>query len=268
MCGRYANSRASAELGELFDAVDETGGALRADYNIAPTDPVPLVRMSLRPGQAEQPGRAGRVLSVARWGLVPPWAKDPRAGARMINARAETITDSRAYARPFVQRRCLVPADGWYEWSSPQGRAAPSPRGRAGAKQAYFMAPADGSVLAFAGVWTGWQARGSAERLLTFSVVTVPAVGDLALVHDRMPLVLPPSRWPSWLGEVSAHPGAGEPDPRPDGDLLAPPPRQFVAGLEIRPVGPAVGDVRNDGPWLLARVPAPTLTGPVDLQLF
>jgi putative SOS response-associated peptidase YedK len=252
MCGRYATSRSSADLSSLFDALDETEDALAADYNVAPTDPVPLVRISDRVG--------GAVLSAARWGLVPPWAKDPRVGARMINARAETLAGSSAYARPFAQRRCLVPADGWYEWRLPPA-PLPRPRGRGAGKQAYFMTPSDGSVLAFAGLWTAWRGLGSADRLLTFSIVTTAAIGDLALVHDRMPLVLPPGRWASWL--------AG-----PAGDeLLAPAPEEFLAGLEIRPVGPAVGDVRNDGPALLTRVDAKPLTEPpgteeVELRLF
>jgi putative SOS response-associated peptidase YedK len=218
MCGRYATSRSSADLSSLFDAEDETDGALAPDYNVAPTDPVPVVRVSQR---LPRP-----VLSVARWGLVPSWSADPRAGARMINARAETVATSSAFGQPFAKRRCLVPADGWYEWL------------RSGTgKQAYFMTPLDGSVLAFAGVWTS-----TAERLLTCSIVTTAAVGDLARVHDRMPLVLPPERWSSWLRD-------------PVGDhLLAPPREEFLAGLEIRPVGRAVGDVRNDGPSLTARV--------------
>ncbi len=253
MCGRYATSRSSAELGALFDAVDETEGELAPAYNLAPTDLAPLVRVS---------ARAGRVLSAARWGLVPSWAKDPRAGARMINARAETITDSRAYARSFAERRCLIPADGWFEW-----RASAADTGdRRRAKQAYFMTPTDGSVLAFGGVWTAWHGGGTTDSLLTFSVVTTAAVGDLALVHDRMPLVLPPDRWLCWLGLSQLGPDSGA--RVTDDDLLATPPAEFVAGLEIRPVGPAVGDVHSDGPALLTRVPASSLTDPVELKLF
>jgi putative SOS response-associated peptidase YedK len=247
MCGRYATSRGSADLSSIFDALDETAEALAPDYNVAPTDPVSMVRVSARVG-GPVPGPGGGVrpvLSAARWGLVPPWAKDPRAGARMINARAETLASSSAYARPFAQRRCLVPADGWYEWLR-----------RGTGKQAYFMTPADGSVLAFAGLWTAWNRPGSGDRLLTFSVVTMAAIGDLALVHDRMPLVLPPLRWASWLGGP------------PGDDLLAPPAEEYLGGLEIRPVGPAVGDVRNDGPALLARVAAPPLTEGAELRLF
>jgi putative SOS response-associated peptidase YedK len=220
MCGRYATTRVAAELGELFDAFDETGDELLPDYNVAPTDPVPVVRLKTATG--------ARVLSVARWGLVPSWAKDARQGAKMINARAETVATSSAYARAFRGRRCLVPADGWYEW-----RRTPDGRG----KQAYFMTPERGRGLAFAGLWAA-----SATGGLSCTVVTTAAVGRLAWVHDRMPLVLPAERWADWL--------AG---PRPE-DLLTPPAETLVDTLEIRPVGPGVGDVRNDGPDLIKRI--------------
>ncbi|HEX7746682.1 MAG TPA: SOS response-associated peptidase, partial [Micromonosporaceae bacterium] len=172
MCGRYATTRSAADLSALFESYDDTDGGLAADYNVAPTDPVPIVRLSRR--------HAGRALSVARWGLVPPWAKDTRGAARMINARAETVATSTAYARSFAARRCLVPADGWYEWV----------RTGTGGKQPYFMTPQDGRPLAFAGLWSVWG--GGPDPLLTCSVVTTAAVGELALVHDRMPLLLAP----------------------------------------------------------------------------
>ena len=228
MCGRYASTRSAADLSALFEAVDETDGALAPDYNVAPTDPVALVRHSSRVD--------GRVLSLARWGLVPPWAKDTSGAARMINARAETVAGSRAYGQSFDRRRCLVPADGWYEWlKRPDGR------------QPYFMTRPDGQPLAFAGLWSVW---GSGEgRLLTCSVITAAAVGDLAAVHDRMPLALPPGRWAHWLG-------AGDPT-----ECLIPD-AEWLSRLEIRPVGSAVGDVRNDGPDLVRAVPGgpPTLS--------
>lgn len=222
MCGRYATTRSSADLADLFEAADETGESLAPDYNLAPTDPAPIVRMSERVG--------GRVVSAARWGLVPAWAKDTRGAARMINARAETVATSSAFARSFTTRRCLIPADGWYEWV----------RQEAGGKQAYFMTPRDGGVLVFAGLWSVWGA--GADRLLSCSVVTTAAVGDLTVVHDRMPLTLPPQRWSQWLGEASATPES----------LLAPPEPAWTSTVEIRPVGSAVGDVRNDGPDLIA----------------
>jgi putative SOS response-associated peptidase YedK len=234
VCGRYATSKSSLDLAALFGATDDIEG-LEPDYNVAPTDPVPVVRIT----------SSARHLNVARWGLLPHWAKDPRAGARMINARAETVATSSAFASAFERRRCLVPADGWYEWV----------RGKTG-KQPYFMTPADGQIAVFAGLWANW----GPEKLLTCSIVTTAAVDDLALIHDRMPLLLPPSRWDAWL--------EGPPDPA----LLAPPSSADVAGLELRPVGPAVGDVHNDGPELIRRVAAPSLTesgeNPVDLTLF
>src|SRR6476619_3173087 len=141
MCGRYASTRSSADLSALFEADDETDGALVADYNVAPTDPVAIVRHSAR--------TPNRIVSVARWGLVPSWSKDPSGAARMINARAESVVTSRAFAQSFERRRCLVPADGWYEWLKPPGG-----RGGRGAKQPYYMTLQTGEPLAFAGVWS------------------------------------------------------------------------------------------------------------------
>jgi putative SOS response-associated peptidase YedK len=233
VCGRYATTRSSIDLAALFEAFDETGGGLVPDYNVAPTDPVPVVLM----------GTGGRAVRIARWGLVPPWARDVRVGARMINARAETVMSSNAFGPSFRQRRCLVPADGWYEWR-------PSGTG----KQAYFMtAP---TPLVFAGLWTV-----SASGLLTSSIVTMSATGHLVSVHDRMPLLLPPERWGEWL--------SGPADPA---RLLTVPPATFIDSLEIRPVGPAVGDVRNDGPALTAPMVVTAMSvsepEPTDLTLF
>jgi putative SOS response-associated peptidase YedK len=217
MCGRYATTRTAADLSKLFEALDDTDGDLTPDYNLAPTDPAPIVRVS--------ESQAARVLSVARFGLLPVWAEDPRVGARMINARSETVVTSRAYAASFARRRCLVPADGWYEWvRTPDG------------KQPYFMTSPDGSPLAFAGLWT------SGRFGLSCSIITAAATGHLTAVHDRMPMVLPPDRWTEWLTAEA------------DADLLAPAPDGFLAALEIRPVGGAVGNVRRDGPELVARV--------------
>jgi putative SOS response-associated peptidase YedK len=239
MCGRYATTRSAADLSALFDASDETADGLAADFNVAPTDPVPIVRRSRR---VERP-----VLSVARWGLVPSWAKDARGAARMINARAETVATARAYATSFAARRCVVPADGWYEWV----RRSPKQR------QPYFMTRRDGAVLAFAGLWTVWG-----DRMLTCSVITTAAVGGLAQVHDRMPVVLPADRWREWLDGDAASASS----------LLTAPTPQTVEAIEIRPVGAAVGDVRNDGPQLVERVPAAPLDGTEesrqDLTLF
>lgn len=222
MCGRYATTRSDADLTLLFDAVNVTEG-LEPSWNVAPTDPVPLVRVSQRQG--------GRVLDTARWGLVPPWAADLRAGARMINARAETVATSPAFAPSFARRRCLVPADGWYEWVRDGKR-----------KQAYYMTPPDGSPLAFAGLWSVWG-----DQVLTCSVITTAALGGLARVHDRMPLILPRDRWADWLA------GGGDPP-----DLLRPMTVAELDALEVRAVRPDVGNVRNNGPELITPpVPEP-----------
>jgi putative SOS response-associated peptidase YedK len=219
MCGRYATTRSEADLSDLFDAVDVTEG-LGPSWNVAPTDPVPVVRISA--------SHEARVLDTVRWGLVPPWAKDMRAGARMINARSETVATSPAFAPSFARRRCLVPADGWFEWVR-DGKQ----------RQAFYMTPADGSVLAFAGIWSTWN---SAK---TCGVLTTAARGGLARVHDRMPLILPADRWAQWL--------TGEPSE----ELLRPMTDRELAAIDVRPVGPAVGNVRNNGAHLLDPVPVP-----------
>ncbi|WP_422736751.1 SOS response-associated peptidase [Micromonospora sp. WMMD729] len=236
MCGRYATTRGAGELSALFESSDDTDGVLRPDHNVAPTDRVPLVRLS---------AEGHRSLCVARWGLLPHWSRSAAGAARMINARAETVATSRAYAGAFARRRCLVPADGWYEWV----------RRPDGGRQAYFMTPTDGSVLALAGIWSFWES--GADRRLTFSVLTTAARGELAEVHDRMPVLLAPDRWSSWLTPCD------EPE-----RLLAPVSSDLLAGLEIRPVGPAVGDVRNDGPELTARVSVPSMSSAPELTLF
>ncbi|MGC4894163.1 SOS response-associated peptidase [Micromonospora sp. DT31] len=218
MCGRYATTRSAGELSALFESSDETGG-IGPDFNVAPTDPVPLVRLA---------PEGHRLLSLGRWGLLPPWSRSASGAARMINARVETVATSRAYAPSFARRRCLVPADGWYEWV----------RRADGGRQPYFMTPRDGSVLAFAGIWSVWESAGRSR--LTFSVLTTAAVGELAEVHDRMPLLLAAEHWAAWLSPTD-EPAA----------LLTPPDAGQLARLEIRPVSPAVGDVRNDGPELI-----------------
>jgi putative SOS response-associated peptidase YedK len=235
VCGRYATARSSVDLATLFEAVDETGGELRPAYNVAPTDPVPIVTTA----------SGGRTVRVARWGLVPPWARDARVGVRMINARSETLMSSNAFAPAFRSRRCLVPADGWYEW-----RTGPT------GKQAYYLTRPDGEVLAFAGVWAV-----SASGLVTCSIITAAAIGHLASVHDRMPLIMTKDRWAGWL--------CGLADPA---TLLLVPSVSFLDSLEIRPVGPAVGNVRNDGPSLTQAVHVTGVAAedvqPTDLTLF
>ena len=227
MCGRYATTRSDTDLSILFDAVNVTEG-LEPSWNVAPTDPVPVIRNSAR--------HDARVLDTAKWGLLPPWVSDPRAAARMINARAETVATTRAYAPSFAKRRCLVPADGWYEWT-----------GTGKQKQAYYMTARDGSPLAFAGLWS------KSADLLTTSVVTTAALGQLTAVHSRMPLILPADRWADWLA------GGGDPH-----HLLAPMTPAELDFLEVRPVRRDVGNVRNNGPDLITQM----ITEPEQESLF
>jgi putative SOS response-associated peptidase YedK len=246
MCGRYASTRTSAEIAEEFTAVDTTGDeAPGEDYNVAPTKPV-LAVVQRHPRDADgtpDRSRTERSVRVLRWGLVPSWAKDPSGGSRMINARAETAAEKPTFRKALASRRCLMPATGWYEWMRAGGAG-----GGSGSKQPYFVTGTDGASLAMAGVWEFWRTPGgdgtASETLITCAVLTTDAVGPLARIHHRMPLLLAPDRWGEWLD-----PDAGAP-----AGLLAPPSKELVAGLELRPVSALVNNVRNQGPELL--VPA------------
>jgi putative SOS response-associated peptidase YedK len=238
MCGRYAATRKPEDLVVEFEAVRAEGqAALPSDYNVAPTKDVYVVRHKKeRPVDGAVGGRpigsGHRELRVVRWGLVPSWAKDVSIGNRMLNARVESLAEKPAFRKAATSRRCLVPADGWYEWAE---------RLDFPGKQPYFVTPEDGSVLAFAGLWEVWG-RGE-DRLYTCTVVTAPATGALTEIHDRMPLVLPPDRWAAWL----------DPTREDVEHLTAPTPPELVETLEIRPVSTAVNAVANNGPQLVAR---------------
>lgn len=234
MCGRYAASRSPDDLAVEFEAVPADGQpALPADYNVAPTKDVYVVRHARERDAEGRPTGAGhREVRAVRWGLVPSWAKDPSVGNRMLNARVESLTEKPAFRTAARSRRCLVPADGWYEWAK---------RLDAPAKQPYFITPEDGSVLAFAGLWEVWG-QGE-DRLYTCTVVTAPATGALTEIHERMPLVLPPDRWAAWL----------DPAREDVAELAGPTPPEVVETLELRPIGTGVNNVKNNGPQLLAR---------------
>jgi len=223
MCGRYASARSVQDLAVAFGIRDEQVEAdVAADWNVAPTKPIAVV---LDRG-------AGVVLTTVRWGLVPSWADDPSIGSRLINARLETAWEKPAFRSSLAERRCLVPADGWYEWA-----ALPD-----GSRQPYFLSRDDGEVLAFAGLWDVWR-DAEGRPLPTATILTGAAPPDLRTVHERAPVVLPPSSWARWLDRAS-----GADDVR---EVLRP---TSPGVVRPRPVGPDVGDVRANGPGLVEPV--------------
>lgn len=224
VCGRYASSRSAGELEVEFD-IDQLRIAveLPPSYNVAPTDEVYIV--AERPPHDVPATHRERQLRTARWGLVPSWARDRSTGSRLINARLETVAEKPAFRRAFAARRCLIPADGYFEWY----------RAENGTKQPFFIHPTDGRSLAMAGLYELWRDPVTEQVLWSCTVITTSSTDDLGRLHDRMPLLVEESRWSSWLG-----PGAGAVD------LLTP-----ASHLEAWPVSAAVGNVRNNGPELV-----------------
>ncbi|WP_020665006.1 SOS response-associated peptidase [Amycolatopsis benzoatilytica] len=240
MCGRYAATKDPAKLVEEFAAVDLTEGRARVDHNVAPTKNVITV-VQRHPRDAEglvlEDEPAERSLRIMRWGLVPFWAKDPSVGSRMINTRAETAKEKPAFKRALASRRCLVPADGWFEW-----------RRTGTEKEPFYLTDPSGASLAFGGIWESWRPKDDADAapLITFSIITTDAQGQVAEIHDRMPLVVPRDNWAGWL----------DPDRSEVDELLVPAPPAVVESLELRPVSKLVNNVRNNGPELLRRAEA------------
>lgn len=242
MCGRYASSRKPEDLVEEFE-IRETriASPLAPDYNVAPTKPVYAV-VERPSSDDEEPERQLRVVS---WGLVPSWAKDRAIGSRMINARMETVAEKPAYKRAFAKRRCLLPADGYFEWyPTEQLTSAGKPR-----KQPFFIRPRDGGILAMAGLYEIWRDPDKADDdpdrfLWSTTVITTDAEDDLGRIHDRMPLMVEPDRWAAWL------------DPRTERDHLLDLLEPAAPGrLEAYPVSTAVGNVRNNDPSLVEPLP-------------
>jgi putative SOS response-associated peptidase YedK len=178
MCGRYKLSRRKQVVEEYFDAVSsEEDWSPR--FNIAPTQPIPVIR--------QNPKEPVRGLSLMRWGLIPSWAKDPSGAARMINARSETASTKPAFRDALKFRRCLIPADGFYEWKR-DGKT----------KQPYCFEVNDGSLFAFAGLWERWKDP-SGSWIKTCSILTTTPNAVTASVHDRMPVILDPDAYELWL---------------------------------------------------------------------
>ncbi len=239
MCGRFAVTTDPALLAEKIKAIDEatsTQTAPAPNYNVAPTTTIATV-VTRHSEPDDNPTRRVRLM---RWGLVPPWAKAGANGApeskgpSLINARAEKVTTSPAFRSSAKSRRCLVPMDGYYEWRATPGEKIP--------KTPFYIHRCDGDMLFMAGLWSVWRdpkdQHGPAP-LLSCTIVTTDAVGVLAEVHDRMPLVLPEHDWDRWL----------DPDLPADLELLSNAPD--VREIELREISTLVNNVRNNGPQLI-----------------
>ena len=219
MCGRYMITTSLEAIQRLFQVSDRPN--LAARYNVAPTQRVPIVRL--------QPERAGRELVLVRWGLIPHWAKDAKIGNRLINARAESVARTPAFRDAFRHRRCLVVADGFYEW-----------RTKGGPRHPYLVRMASREPFAFAGLWAWWRSP-EGEGVESCTIVTTTANPLLATIHDRMPVVLAPADYEAWLEADSEEAQA----------LLEP---SDDAELEVVAVSDRVNNVRNDDADVIAPI--------------
>lgn len=276
MCGRFAVTTDPALLAARIDAINEipADAATGPNYNVAPTDGIATLvsrhpeghqdggSASLDEGQEklgpphEHGDQPTRRLRLMRWGLVPPWTKAGPDGAPasggplLINARADKVTTSPAFRVAAERRRCLVPMSGYYEWRAEPGgsvrldagevKPAPSGRARRGARKTPFYIHGDGAMLYAAGLWSVWRPNRLSDAVLSVAIITTEAVGELAGIHDRMPLLLPENHWDTWLN----------PDSDVDTTLLARPPD--VTGIAVREVSTLVNSVRNNSPELIA----------------
>ncbi|MFB7632631.1 SOS response-associated peptidase [Streptomyces sp. NPDC056149] len=270
MCGRYAASRKPEDLVGIFGVQQwEPTETLAPSWNIAPTDSVQAVLERPLKGEAAAAFPPGpvRQLRTLKWGLVPSWAKSPEGAARMINARAETVHEKPSFRQAFAARRCLLPGDGYFEWVTGAGERELEEQGRKKRprKQPYFVTPADGSVMAMAGLYEFWRDRTLPGdhplawwvtcTVVTTEAETTPLAGaaggegpqSLAAIHPRMPLVLPPDRWDAWLDPTRT-------DPDDLRALLAPPPPGLMRAY---PVPTDVSNVRNNGPELVTELDGP-----------
>jgi putative SOS response-associated peptidase YedK len=229
MCGRARLSSDVSEIKVAFRIPPERPTPnFAASWNVAPTDPLPVVRYDAKDRQ--------RSLEVMRWGLVPFWAKDIKVGFANINAKAEGIENKPAFREAFQRRRCLVPVDNFYEWKKVGG-----------GKQPYAIGLKGGGVMALAGLWETWRAPSSGERVRSFAIVTTVPNELCSALHNRMPVVLAPETWPAWIGEELAD------EPRLK-SLLAPYPSDDMI---CWPVSPRVGNVKNNDPDLVEPIHLP-----------
>ena len=214
MCGRFTQSRSVESVAEHFAAQIGPGAAAgaRRRFNIAPTDDVLAVR----------PAEQGRQIRLLKWGLIPGWAKEARGGARMINARGESVAHKPAFRKSFQSMRCLIPVEGFYEWRK-QGKA----------RLPVLIRPQEGGLLALGGLWARWRNPDDESRIESCAIITVAANAQISGLHDRMPFMLHPDDWQAWL--------EGGPDVAQG--LLA---RAAAPPLALIPVSQRVNNVRND----------------------
>jgi len=230
MCGRFVSSSPPDELAKYFDVEAVSEAVLEPSYNVAPSQDIYVV--------VETGGV--RRLDTFHWGLVPFWAKDPSTGNKMINARAESIAEKNAYKRSFQKRRCIIPVDGFYEWKKVPGQKV---------KQPYFIHREDGEPMAFAGLWEIWRPADDVDRtsdpLRSCTIITGQPNEKIAEIHDRMPVMLPPSAWSAWLDPAND-------DLETLGKLLVPAPASLLA---LHPVRRDVNNVRENRPDLIDPAP-------------
>ncbi len=232
MCGRFVSASPPDELARYFGAEPDEG-ELEPSFNVAPTNEVYAVKAV----------EDARRLVTLRWGLVPFWAKDLKIGSKMINARAETVAEKPAFRKAYERHRCLIPADGFYEWAKVEGSKT---------KQPYFIHRSDGEPIVFGGMWERWRPRledgktidESADPIETCTILTCAPNAEMAEVHNRMPVLVPPSAWDDWL--------SAEADMDYIASLLQPAPDDL---LTLVPVSTAVNNVRNKGEELIRPVP-------------
>ena len=268
MCGRYASSSRPEDLVEEFGVLeDRTGETSRSilatpqtppagqpDFNVAPTKQAPVVLT--RPVRGDADSVPVRQLRLLTWGLVPSWSKDIKVGLRMTNVRSESVLDKSAFARAVAVRRCLVPADGWYEWQASPTVVDAKGKPR---KQPFFIHRSDGAPLAMAGLYEFWRDRSVADDdpnawLPTYTIVTTAAEPGLDRIHDRQPLVLEREHWDDWLDPLQNDLAAI----KVHLDFSAP------GRFDAYPVGTAVNSSRNNGEQLLTPLVRSDLVGVVD----
>jgi putative SOS response-associated peptidase YedK len=228
MCGRYGRRADKQRIAEWMQAHDTNvfdDSYFEPAYNIAPQSFQPVVRLDPETGERE--------LTVMRWGLVPFWSKEGTAAFNTINAKAETVAKSPAYREPWKRRRCLVPADWFYEWKKIDEKT----------KQPYAIAMKDGGLFAFAGLWDSWKDKASGQELQTYTILTTDPNELLIPIHNRMPVILDRKDYERWMAPA-------EPSHLPV-DLLRPYPTEEMKAWKV---SRDVGNVRNNGPGLVAPV--------------